>query len=195
MPSLKVKKVISTLPSGELEVGWQRERKVAVFNHFTPGNSNPSFPTPTTTVTTSRSTEGLQRRWVERVAHGQGDGTQFSRPPGQPAQPTRCQLVPSGGASASPKRKPSWWLTKAFDPPVFPLSVLFPSFPVLPQTLKIMTLKHLQVIRRCGCQEKVSIFLLNGKSGCFGPSHISNYIPCAYLVSDKLIWPRLENHT
>lgn len=53
-------------------------------------------------------------------------------------------------------------------------------FSVFLQTLKIMSLKHLQVIRRCGCQAKVSRFLLNGESGLPPSSHGTNYVPCAH---------------
>lgn len=59
-----------------------------------------------------------------------------------------------GGASVWPQIKPSSWLTRAFDPWSFHYRRFFPSFAVFLQTLKIMTLKHLQVIRRCGCQGK-----------------------------------------
>lgn len=59
-----------------------------------------------------------------------------------------------------------------FNPPSF--------FSVFLQTLKIMSLKHLQVIRRCGCQAKVSRFLLNGESRLPRSSHGTNYVPCAH---------------
>lgn len=138
---------------------------MAVFNHLSSRKFNAPFTTtpPSLPLAQHGVSKEIGKGWVVggRIEYN----LRLSRPPGLP---NSCQLILSVlWLLSCPKQSPAagepgpliYYQCFPRPPPRPPPPSLFSVFL---QTLKIMSLTHLQVIRRCGCQGKVSSFLSNG---------------------------------
>lgn len=140
---------------------------MAVFNHLSSRIFNAPFTAtpPSLPLAQHGVSKEMGKGWVagRRIECN----LRLSRPPGLPDS---CQLILSVLRLLScPKQSPAAGepgpliYYQCFPPhPTPPLPPPPSLFSVFLQTLKIMSLTHLQVIRRCGCQGKVSSFLSHG---------------------------------